>query len=179
MLEAVPVFAPAAIHALPGHEISALRTDGLDLAHGIVESRLGLRRHTLYLEELTHPPVRRRLAHLPPRPLAPLANPHLLISRRTALDPDHAAVCAGTLCLVLPQGLVLSKLRQDRILKEAFAMADPVRLMRLFGISEQTRRGIQHTRAGVSGPPGTPRPGRLRRGRRRAPALAAPRGCTS
>ncbi|GAA2346092.1 hypothetical protein [Streptomyces violaceusniger] len=38
----------------------------------------------------------------------------------------------------VPRGLTLSGLRQDRILDEAAESADPLRLMRLFGITEQT-----------------------------------------
>ncbi|MBD2818541.1 hypothetical protein ID867_15255 [Streptomyces parvulus] len=38
----------------------------------------------------------------------------------------------------LPQGLTLVSLRQDRILNEAAETADPLRLMRLFGITEKT-----------------------------------------
>ncbi|MER7468752.1 hypothetical protein [Streptomyces sp. NPDC097981] len=38
----------------------------------------------------------------------------------------------------MPQGLTLARLRQDRILNEAAETADPLRLMRLFGIKEKT-----------------------------------------
>lgn len=38
----------------------------------------------------------------------------------------------------LPRGLTLSGLRQDRIFNEAAESADPLRLMRLFGVTEQT-----------------------------------------
>ncbi|MEU4925010.1 hypothetical protein AB0G54_00560 [Streptomyces yokosukanensis] len=38
----------------------------------------------------------------------------------------------------LPDGLTLEGLRQDRILDEAFATGDPLKLMRLFGITEAT-----------------------------------------
>jgi hypothetical protein len=38
----------------------------------------------------------------------------------------------------LPRGLTLDGRRQDRILNEAFETADPLELMRLFGITEQT-----------------------------------------
>ncbi|WP_333739676.1 hypothetical protein [Streptomyces sp. IBSBF 2806] len=38
----------------------------------------------------------------------------------------------------LPRGLTPSGLRIDRILNEASDNADPLRLMRLFGITEQT-----------------------------------------
>ncbi|MDH2388430.1 hypothetical protein QCN29_06460 [Streptomyces sp. HNM0663] len=37
-----------------------------------------------------------------------------------------------------PLGLTLSKLRQDRILDEARQTADPVHLMRVFGIAGET-----------------------------------------
>ncbi|MFE7529167.1 hypothetical protein ACFU7Y_26120 [Kitasatospora sp. NPDC057542] len=39
---------------------------------------------------------------------------------------------------VLPNGPTLDRLRQDRILDEAFATGDPLRLVRLFGITEAT-----------------------------------------
>jgi hypothetical protein len=39
---------------------------------------------------------------------------------------------------VLPKGQTLDRLRQDRILNEAFVTGDPLELMRLFGITEQT-----------------------------------------
>lgn len=44
----------------------------------------------------------------------------------------------GTLRRVLPRGVTLDGLRQDRILNEAFESADPLERMRLFGITEQT-----------------------------------------
>ncbi|MBB5938953.1 hypothetical protein [Streptomyces zagrosensis] len=63
---------------------------------------------------------------------------HLLVSQKTAVGPDHPAVGIGTLSGALPRGLTLSGLRQDRIRNEAAKSADPLRLMRLFGITEQT-----------------------------------------
>ena len=38
----------------------------------------------------------------------------------------------------LPNDVTLVGLRQDRILNEAFATGDPLKLMRLFGITAQT-----------------------------------------
>lgn len=38
----------------------------------------------------------------------------------------------------LPKDVTLVGLRQDRILNEAFAIGDPLKLMRLFGITAQT-----------------------------------------
>lgn len=40
--------------------------------------------------------------------------------------------------LVLPKGQTLDRLRQERPLDEAFATGDPLKLMRLFGITEAT-----------------------------------------
>jgi hypothetical protein len=47
-------------------------------------------------------------------------------------------VSVGSLRLALPRGITLRQLRQDRILDAAATTADPLRLIRLFGISEPT-----------------------------------------
>ncbi|GFH35273.1 hypothetical protein SCWH03_14880 [Streptomyces pacificus] len=44
----------AAVHAVPVHELRTILTCDLDLARGTLVIHRGLRRHTLYLEELTH-----------------------------------------------------------------------------------------------------------------------------
>ncbi|MFE7036082.1 hypothetical protein ACFU9Y_37855 [Streptomyces sp. NPDC057621] len=132
------VVALTAIHALPVKEIQTLHTSGLDLSRGTLEVRRGLLRHTLYLEELTHQLAADWTAYRHRRWPAS-SNPHLLVSQKTAVDPDHPAVSMGTLQGALPRGLTLSGLRQDRrILDEAAQNADPLRLMRLFGITEKT-----------------------------------------
>ncbi|MEU9945018.1 hypothetical protein [Streptomyces lavendulae] len=131
------VVALAAIHALPGSEIRTLHSSSLDLSRGTLEVRRGLLRHTLYLEKLTHQIAADWSTYRHGRWPAS-ANPHLLVSQKTAVDPDHPAVNIGLLRGVLPRGLTLSGLRQDRILNEAAECADPLRLMRLFGITEQT-----------------------------------------
>ncbi|WP_244302570.1 hypothetical protein [Streptomyces viridosporus] len=74
-------------------------------------------------------------------------NPHLLVSQRTALDPGHPPVSMTMLHRHLPEGFTLDGLRQDRILNEAFDMGDPLKLMRLFGITEKTAMhyvGVAH-----------------------------------
>ncbi|MET9411543.1 hypothetical protein ABZX90_38225 [Streptomyces sp. NPDC002935] len=127
----------AAVHALPSKEIRTLHTTGLDLSRGTLEVRRGLLRRTLCLEELTHQLAAHWTTYRHQRWPAS-SNPHLLVSQKTAVDPDHPAVSIGTLSGALPRGLTLSGLRQDRILNEAAKTADPLRLMRLFGITEQT-----------------------------------------
>ncbi|MFJ8390854.1 hypothetical protein ACIQ9Q_41510 [Streptomyces sp. NPDC094438] len=94
-------------------------------------------RHTLYLEELTHQLAADWTACRHQRwPTS--ANPHLLVSQKTAVDPDHPAVSIGLLRGALCRGLTLSGLRPGRILNEASESAAPLRLMRLLGITEQT-----------------------------------------
>ncbi|MFB6962005.1 hypothetical protein ACFCYB_34745 [Streptomyces sp. NPDC056309] len=127
----------AAIHAVPATEIRTARTADLNLARGTLELRRGLLRHTLYLEELTHRLAADWLTYRHQRWPAS-ANPYLLVSQKTALDPDHPAVHRNTLQQALPKGLTFDRLRQDRILDEAFTVGDPLKLMRLFGITERT-----------------------------------------
>ncbi|MFE4974850.1 hypothetical protein ACFRAR_22440 [Kitasatospora sp. NPDC056651] len=127
----------AAIHAVPGTDIRTILTTDLRLARGTLEIRRGLLRHTLYLEELTHRLASEWLTYRHRRWPAS-TNPHLLVSQKTALDTDRPAVSLGLLRLDLPKDLTLDGLRQDRILNEAFETGDPLKLMRLFGITEQT-----------------------------------------
>nr|WP_138968746.1 hypothetical protein [Streptomyces sp. YIM 121038] len=131
------VIALVAVHALPGSDIRALRTEALDLSRGTLEVRRGFLRHTLYLEQFTHQLAADWLTYRYQRwPTS--TNPHLLVSQKTAVDPDHPAVHPGMLRLVLPKGVTPEGLRQDRILNEALETADPLKLMRLFGITERT-----------------------------------------
>nr|WP_260616844.1 hypothetical protein [Streptomyces sp. WAC05458] len=127
----------AAVHAISGHDIRAIRTADVNLARGTVEIRRGLLRHTLYLEQFTHRLAAEWLTYRHRRWPAS-TNPHLLVSQKTALDPDQPAVNIGTLRRVLPKGVTLDGLRQDRILNEALECGDPLKLMRLFGITEKT-----------------------------------------
>lgn len=70
------------------------------------------------------------------RSRAQSTNPHLLVSQQTALDTNHPSVAVSTLKGACPsRELSLWQLREDRILDEARLSADPLRLMRLFGIS--------------------------------------------
>ncbi|MEU3776877.1 hypothetical protein AB0F11_27445 [Streptomyces sp. NPDC032472] len=114
-----------------------VRTTDLSLARGTLEIRHRLVRHTVHLEGSTHQlgidwltsRHRRRRAS---------TNPRLLVSQKTALGPDQPAVSIGLLQGVLPKGVSLEGLRRDRVLNDAFETANPLKLMRLFGITEQT-----------------------------------------
>ncbi|MEV5884309.1 hypothetical protein AB0L74_16515 [Streptomyces sp. NPDC052020] len=127
----------AAVHAVSGHDIRAIRTADVDLARGTVEIRRCLPWHTLYLEQFTHRLAAKWLAYRHHRCPAS-TNPHPLVSQKTALDLDHPAINIGTLRGMLPKDVTLDGLRQDRILKEALECGDPLKLMRLFGITEKT-----------------------------------------
>ena len=66
------------------------------------------------------------------------ANPHLLISRSTAggVKPAGRSYVQST---VRRAGITAAELRADRLLGEAYASdGDPLRLTRLFGISDPT-----------------------------------------
>ncbi|GAB3950675.1 hypothetical protein GCM10028832_03860 [Streptomyces sparsus] len=113
------VVALTAVHALPGHEIPMLPTGNFNLAHGTLEVRRGLLGHTLYIKEFTQSLASEWLTYRHRRWPAS-ANPHLFVSQRTALDPDHPPVSMTMLHRHLPKEFTLDGLRQDRILNEAF-----------------------------------------------------------
>lgn len=137
----------AVVHALPGKEIQTLHTTGLDLSRGTLEVRRGLLRHTFSLEELTHQLAADWATYRHHRWPAS-SNPHLLVSQKSAVDPDHPVVGIGTLGGALPRGLTPSGPGQERILDEAAERADPLRLMGLFGITKQTSRRDQPCHSG-------------------------------
>lgn len=132
------VLALVAVHALPGHEIRRLLTADLNLAKGRLVVRRGLRRHTIYLEEFTHRLAAEWLSERHRRWPAS-TNPYLLVSQQSAMDTEHPTVHITMLKRTFRDlKLSMSKLRQDRILHEARVSGDPLRLMRLFGISDGT-----------------------------------------
>jgi site-specific recombinase XerC len=128
----------AAIHALGKREVPRLLLADLDLPGGRLLVRRSLALHTVYLDELTRALaiawLRERHRRWPAT-----ANPHLLVSQQTAamdtLPPVSSMVMTD---IFRPLGLAPSSLRQDRILDEARHTADPVHLMRVFGISDTT-----------------------------------------
>lgn len=132
------VVALVAIHALGPSEITRLFLDDLDLARGRLSVGRSTGRHTVYVDELTHSLaatwLRERHRRWPTS-----ANPHLLVSQQTAVMDKDPPVAREVIYLVFrPLGLSPSKLRQDRILDEARHTADPVHLMRVFGIADRT-----------------------------------------
>ncbi|RVX40931.1 hypothetical protein EDD27_3378 [Nonomuraea polychroma] len=130
------VVALVAIHGLGRNETTGLLLDDLDLQNGTLLVRRDLARHTVYLDDLTHTLaiawLRERRRRWPRS-----TNRHLLLSQQTAvMDTPVSNMVMNE--IFRPLGIGPSKLRQDRILDEAKHTADPVHLMRVFGISAAT-----------------------------------------
>ena len=133
------IVALIAIHALGKQETARLLLTDLDLPAGrLLTRRPDSQHHTVYLDELTCTLAiawmreRRRLWPL-------TANPHLLVSQVTAADQTRPPIANTVMDAVFKRlGLTPGKLRRDRILDEASHTANPVHLMRVFGISAKT-----------------------------------------
>jgi hypothetical protein len=108
----------------------------LDLPNARLTIRRRTGRHFIYLDELTlaclDTWLRERQRRWPRTP-----NPHLLISQQTAADTTPVAPRYIDECFA-PTETSPSMFRQDRILDEARHTADPVHLVRVFGITEST-----------------------------------------
>lgn len=129
------IVALIAIHGLGKKETSQLLLADLDLPGGRIAVRRATGRHTVYLDELTHGLAISWLRERHRRwPLT--TNPHLLVSQVTAADTTLPPIAHTVMDAIFQRlGLSPSKLRQDRILDEAKHTADPVHLMRVFGLT--------------------------------------------
>jgi len=127
-----------AIHGLGKLEVPRLLLTDLDLPGGRLLVRRPLALHTVYLDDLTRTLATEWLRERHRRcPVT--ANPHLLVSQQTAAMDALPPVSLMIMNEIFgPLGLTPSGLRQDRILDEARHTADPVHLMRVFGISDTT-----------------------------------------
>ena len=114
------------------------RLTDLDLSAGRLVIRRATARHVVYLDERTHALIAAWLRHRCER-WPKSNNPHLLVSRHTAMDTRQQSIGLTALRAMLePLGVTPSALRADRILDEARQTADPIHLMRLFGICDST-----------------------------------------
>ena len=124
-----------AIHALGKKETTLLMLEDLDLSRGQLAVRRPTGTHTVYLDDLSRVLMTGWLRERHRRwPLT--RNPHLLVTRHTAVDTAGPPIAQTVLDATFGElGLTPSQLRQDRILDEARHTADPVHLMRVFGLS--------------------------------------------
>lgn len=121
----------AAVHAARTGQIRAMHLDDVDLANG----RITIAGMSRPLDDLTRRVILGWLRHRSSR-WPRTANPHLLISKETAVR--HGPVSTGFPEL---RGLpvTLERLRIDRQLEEALAQAgDPLALAAMFGIAAST-----------------------------------------
>jgi hypothetical protein len=124
-----------AIHALGKKETTFLLLEDLDLPRGQLAVRRPTGTHTVYLDDLSRTliPGWLRERH---RCWPLTRNPHLLVTRHTAVDTAGPPIAHTVLDAIFGElGLTPSQVRQDRILDEARHTADPVHLMRVFGLS--------------------------------------------
>ena len=125
-----------AIHALRPDELRAFELANLDLARARLTVRRTARTHIIHLDAATMDCADAWLHDRHDR-WPRTANPHLFVSRVTATDTVPVSYQYISRCFA-PAGITASQLREDRILDEARHTADPVWLMRLFGISDDT-----------------------------------------
>ncbi|WP_146752757.1 site-specific integrase [Micromonospora saelicesensis] len=134
------VIALIAVHAITRHEVRHLRMEDLDLPRGRITLRRDGRSHIRRLEPLTYGLVRAWLAERAKRWPRTL-NPHLLLTVRTASDDRHPPISTKAISYRLRRlNVSANQLRADRILYEAYETADPVHLVRVFGISVETAK---------------------------------------
>ncbi len=125
-----------AIHAVPEADLVRLQAADLDLATGTLTIRRGLQHRVIFLDEVTAALASRWLRYRHQR-WPGSRNPHPLVSQQTAADVSPVG---STMIRAMfePLGVRPDRLRQDRILDEARHTADPVHLVRVFGINEST-----------------------------------------
>lgn len=127
-----------AIHALKSHQSALIILSDLNLASGQLTVGDGYLKRTIFLEDLTMDLVaawlRTRHGSWPAT-----LNPHLLITTQTARHIARPPISEFARRSIFRRtGTTAEALRQDRILHEAHQTADPVHLMKLFGISATT-----------------------------------------
>lgn len=138
------ILALVAVHALGVKEIQQLSIDDIDLAGGTIAIARRSGRHTLTLDEAVHRLIQHWLDHRHRR-WPRTQNRHLFVSRNTALRPDQAMSPYGLTTVFREVGISASKLRADRIYDEAIHTADPVVLMKVFGI--RVTSAVRYVRA--------------------------------
>jgi len=123
----------AAVHAARTSQVRALRLDDIDLGN----RQLMIAGRTRPLDELTHRVLLAWLDHRRRR-WPNTANPHLLISARTAVGLGPVSIpWANQILRGLPA--TLERLRIDRQLEEALThRADPLHLAVVFDLDEST-----------------------------------------
>ena len=129
------IVALIAIHGLGKKETTHLLVNDLDLSAGRLLVRRPAGPHTVYFDQLTHTLAIGWLRERHHRwPLT--TSTRLLVTAQTAADTTAPPIAHTVMDAIFQKlGHSPSKLRQDRILDEARHTADPVHLMRVFGLT--------------------------------------------
>ncbi|WP_301177853.1 hypothetical protein [Actinomadura geliboluensis] len=132
-----------ALHAIGVEELRHIMLDDLDLARGRLTIPKATTRWIVYLPPITLQVLDTWLRERHQR-WPTTSNPYLLVSQQTAAE--QVTVSRQYIATrFAPLNVTPSKLRQDRILDEARHTADPVHLMRVFGISDTTAMKYVYT----------------------------------
>ncbi|MGW0662193.1 site-specific integrase [Streptodolium elevatio] len=134
-----------AVYGVGPKAICNLQTRDVDRAAGRITLRRNGVPRTLHLDEFALDLIGQWFRERHQRwPMS--TNPHLLVTAATAMHADHPPMTyVAFRRLFKAIGLNASQLRRDRILDEAVHSADPVHLMRVFGIGSET--ALQYVRA--------------------------------
>ncbi|MGW3313418.1 hypothetical protein ACWDG9_43415 [Streptomyces sp. NPDC001073] len=123
-----------AIHAVRPIQLTRLRLDDLDRSKG----RLRVGERTVYLDELTLQLAADWLADRH-RQWPSSTNPHLLVTRRTAMHAGHLPVNKFAIRYAFRKiGPNPSSIAVDRLLAEADHCEDPLHLIKVFDVSVTT-----------------------------------------
>jgi hypothetical protein len=133
---------PRRIHAATIASLTTIKLADLDLASATLTVKNRHKQRVIYLDDVTLEVLSRWLRYRHGRwPASP--NPHLFVTQQTAVG---TAPVSSTWFWILFEPLRVhpESLRQDRILDEARHTADPVHLIRVFGISDTTALKYVH-----------------------------------
>ncbi|WP_410583942.1 hypothetical protein [Amycolatopsis sp. lyj-108] len=127
-----------AVHALTNLELRGILLSDVDTAGGRLTIRRRDRTHTIFLDELCLELLLAWLAERQRRwPTG--TNTHLLTTTHAVFAHGDPTIAMATLTKIFQRvGVQAQHLRFDRILDEAATTADPIQLMRIFGVSSGT-----------------------------------------
>ncbi|WP_437031171.1 hypothetical protein [Streptomyces sp. enrichment culture] len=134
-----------AIHAIHAVEVARLLLTDVNLKNRTIAVRRGLHIHIVYLDDLSTRLVADWLRERRTRwPRA--TNPHLLVTAQTYRHPASPQISYTGMRSAFDQiGLLPRQLWTDRVLDEARETADPICLVRLFGIHPRVAVKYVHT----------------------------------
>ncbi|MEV8071617.1 hypothetical protein [Streptomyces pseudogriseolus] len=134
-----------AIHAVHAVEVARLLLTDVNLKTRTIAVRRGLHLHIVYLDDLSTRLMADWLRERRTRwPRA--TNPHLIVTAQTYRHPASPQISYTGLRSAFDQiGLLPRQLWTDRVLDEARETADPIALVRLFGIHPRVAVKYVHT----------------------------------